>query len=221
MAYVLNLKSYLLGNEPNDANNDGNEENAAEVDTSQPYVKPKLFAFRVIILVALLCATLSVFGLYILTVPFWYGRGSISYWLGENRVNEFNSAAYGVYVNIVLIRLYNVISRGLPFGFSQFFKKIYEWIPIMFKMIGFVIVFVGIVPFMIGLLFDLVVLTPLRVPINQTPLLYHGQDWAFGVLLTKVFFAIIMMTDLPFKESLEHVSKKKEFHNHTFQYYLV
>lgn len=205
VAYVLDLKSYLLGDENNE-NANNNEENAPDDTTSHDYVKPNMFALRLVVMMALLCITLLMFGLYILTVPFWYGRVSISFLFGDKRVNEFNSAAYGVYVNIVFIRIYNVLARGFNFGWSQIFKKVREWIPILIKMIATVIVLIGIIPLMIGFLFDVVILMPLRVPINQTPILYLGQDWAFGVLLTNVFCALTMMTDWRFKESLEHVS---------------
>lgn len=51
----------------------------------------------------------------------------------------------------------------------------------------------GIIPLLFGLLLELVVIIPLRVPIHQTPVLFIWQDWALGVLYTKIACAITMM----------------------------
>lgn len=51
----------------------------------------------------------------------------------------------------------------------------------------------GIIPLLFGLLLELVVIVPLRVPIHQTPVLFIWQDWALGVLYTKIACAITMM----------------------------
>lgn len=51
----------------------------------------------------------------------------------------------------------------------------------------------GVVPLMFGLLLELVVVVPLRVPLNQTPVLFLWQDWALGVLYTKIACALIFM----------------------------
>lgn len=51
----------------------------------------------------------------------------------------------------------------------------------------------GVIPLLFGLLLELVVIVPLRVPIHQTPVLFIWQDWALGVLYTKIACAITMM----------------------------
>lgn len=44
-----------------------------------------------------------------------------------------------------------------------------------------------------GLLLELVVVVPLRVPLEQNPILFIWQDWALGVLYTKIATAVTMM----------------------------
>lgn len=81
----------------------------------------------------------------------------------------------------------------------------------------------GVIPLLLGLLFELVIVAPLRVPLDQTPLFYpwqvllivsqactafylnmsavliyflliwHLQDWALGVLHAKIIAAITLM----------------------------
>ncbi|KAI1285598.1 E3 ubiquitin-protein ligase MARCHF6 [Halotydeus destructor] len=58
---------------------------------------------------------------------------------------------------------------------------------------------------MIGLLFDLVFIVPLRVPQHQTPIFYLWQDWAFGVLHTKVICGIALMADWQLRHDLVEV----------------
>lgn len=57
---------------------------------------------------------------------------------------------------------------------------------------------------MFGLLLELVLVVPLRVPINQTPVLFLWQDWALGVLYTKISIALIMLgPDWQLKRAIE------------------
>ena len=68
----------------------------------------------------------------------------------------------------------------------------------------------GVIPLLIGVLFDVVIIVPIRVPSNQTPIFYLWQDWAFGVLHTKVICGIAMMGEWRLKETLEEVSSKRQ-----------
>lgn len=62
----------------------------------------------------------------------------------------------------------------------------------------------GVVPLLFGLLLELVVVVPLRVPFNQTPVLFLIQDWTLGVLYTKITCALVMMgPDTRLKRAIE------------------
>lgn len=52
---------------------------------------------------------------------------------------------------------------------------------------------IGLVPLLFGVLLEVVVIIPLRVPVYQTPVLFIWQDWALGVLYTKIACAVTMM----------------------------
>ena len=68
-------------------------------------------------------------------------------------------------------------------------------------------------PLLLGLLFELVVVVPLRVPLDQTPVFFPWQDWALGVLHTKIICAITMMgPQWWLKRVIEQVS------GHSFDY---
>ncbi|KAH9529329.1 E3 ubiquitin-protein ligase MARCHF6 [Dermatophagoides farinae] len=216
MAYLLDLKSYLLGDNNNNNNNNGNnndnnndqanEENIDDASShNQMYRKPKLFYIRVTFLLVAFWATLLFFGAFTLTVPVLLGRALINFYFGDIRVNEFNTAACGIYAIVIFLQMISVVVRGISRGWTQIITKVTEWIPILCKLAVAAILLLGVIPLLIGLLFEVVLLLPLRVPLGQTPVFYLYQDWAFGVLLTNVICAITMMTDLQFKETLEQV----------------
>lgn len=65
------------------------------------------------------------------------------------------------------------------------------WQAIKSLFVAFILI--GLVPLLLGLLFELVVVVPLRVPLDQTPVFFPWQDWALGVLHTKIICAVTMM----------------------------
>jgi len=46
---------------------------------------------------------------------------------------------------------------------------------------------------MFGILLEMVVLTPVRVPLNQSPVYFLWQDWALGAMYTKITVALTFM----------------------------
>lgn len=214
MGYLLDLKSYLLGEEIQ-ANEAAEMEQQQQIDhenlDEEPsllssYRKPNFFYTRIILLLIVFWATLLFFGLFTLTVPVLLGRALINYWFGNIRVNEFNTAACGIYAICIFIHVITIMVRNFSRGWAQLVARINEWIPILLKLAIAASLLLGVIPLLIGLLFEVVLLVPLRVPLQQTPIFYLYQDWAFGVLLTNVICAIAMMTDLQFKETLEQVN---------------
>lgn len=208
MAYILDLKSYLLGDntqqQPINDNLDGDQIDQAN-NQNQNYRRSSWFPLRVALLVIAFWITLLIFGAFILTIPVWFGREMIKKAFGDIRVNEINTAACGIYFIISIIEGSEILIRAISRGWTQIVAKITEWIPIVCKLIVAAFL-LGVIPLLIGMLFEVVLLLPFRVPLDQTPVFYLYQDWAFGVLLTNVIYGITMMTDLQFKETLELIS---------------
>lgn len=98
----------------------------------------------------------------------------------------------------------------------------------MFKCIVAFSLLLGVIPLLFGLLLDLVVVVPLRVAVNQSPIFSLSQvffritiqqesikyfnpfellqDWSLGVLYTKIVCGLTMMSpDWWLKHSLEKV----------------
>jgi len=93
----------------------------------------------------------------------------------------------------------------IPRGWGAIALKVKEGLLILTKTMFAGFLLLGVIPLLIGVLFDVVIIIPLRVPLNQSPIFYLWQDWAFGVLHTKVICGIAMMGEWRLKEVLEEI----------------
>ncbi|CAH1107163.1 unnamed protein product [Psylliodes chrysocephalus] len=176
----------------------------------QPYVRPSFFIARLVGLLVSICISLVLSSLIALTVPVWLGRSVMSLWLvgapppapqisattdaqTEVKVHELYTAACGLYLCWLAARAVSLILGWLPQGRAAMIDRLKQWCILGLKTIIASIILLGIIPLLFGLLLELVVIIPLRVPIHQTPILFIWQDWALGVLYTKIACAITMM----------------------------
>lgn len=81
----------------------------------------------------------------------------------------------------------------MPQGRTVIMLKVQEWTLMILKTLVVALLVAGVIPLLLGLLFELVIVAPLRVPLDQTPLFYPWQDWALGVLHAKIIAAITLM----------------------------
>ena len=51
-----------------------------------------------------------------------------------------------------------------------------------------------VVPILIGLLFELLLVVPMRVPMDESPLFLLYQDWALGLLFLKIWTRLVRIT---------------------------
>ncbi|XP_032360103.1 E3 ubiquitin-protein ligase MARCH6 isoform X1 [Etheostoma spectabile] len=162
----------------------------------QPYHRPLRFPFRIVLLIAFMCITLLVASLVCLTLPVFTGRWLMSFWTGSSKIHELYTAACGLYVCWLSIRGVTVLLAWMPQGRTVIARKVQEW-TLMFvqilKTLVVALLVAGVIPLLLGLLFELVIVAPLRVPLDQTPLFYPWQDWALGVLHAKIIAAITLM----------------------------
>ena len=50
---------------------------------------------------------------------------------------------------------------------------------------------VFIIPVLIGLLFELLVIVPMRVPVDESPVFLLYQDWALGLIFLKIWTRLV------------------------------
>ncbi|XP_061445074.1 E3 ubiquitin-protein ligase MARCHF6 [Rhineura floridana] len=217
--YLLDLHSYLLGDQEeneNIANQQPNNQPARNNNAIpvvgeglhaahqailqqggpvgfQPYRRPLKFPLRIFLLIVFMCITLLIASLICLTLPVFAGRWLMSFWTGTAKIHELYTAACGLYVCWLTIRAVTVLVAWMPQGRQVIFQKVKEWSLMIMKTLIVAILLAGVVPLLLGLLFELVIVAPLRVPLDQTPLFYPWQDWALGVLHAKIIAAITLM----------------------------
>ncbi|TSK82184.1 E3 ubiquitin-protein ligase MARCH6 [Bagarius yarrelli] len=222
--YLLDLHSYLLGdqeeneNNANQAanNNNNNQQPRNNVNAIpvvgeglhaahqailqqggpvgfQPYHRPVKFPLRIVLLILFMCVTLLLASLVCLTLPVFAGRWLMSFWTGTAKIHELYTAACGLYVCWLSIRAVTVLLAWMPQGRRVILLKVQEWTLMIIKTLIVAVLLAGVIPLLLGLLFELVIVAPLRVPLDQTPLFYPWQDWALGVLHAKIIAAITLM----------------------------
>ncbi|XWS62930.1 hypothetical protein CRYUN_Cryun06bG0052800 [Craigia yunnanensis] len=54
-------------------------------------------------------------------------------------------------------------------------------------------VWIFIIPVLIGLLFELLVIVPMRVPVDKSPVFLLYQDWALGLIFLKICTRLVML----------------------------
>ncbi|XP_054975646.1 E3 ubiquitin-protein ligase MARCHF6 isoform X2 [Sorex araneus] len=218
--YLLDLHSYLLGDQEeseNSANQQANNNQHARNNNAapavaeglhaahqailqqggpvgfQPYRRPLNFPLRIFLLIVFMCITLLIASLICLTLPVFAGRWLMSFWTGTAKIHELYTAACGLYVCWLTIRAVTVLVAWMPQGRRVILQKVKEWSLMIMKTLIVAVLLAGVVPLLLGLLFELVIVAPLRVPLDQTPLFYPWQDWALGVLHAKIIAAITLM----------------------------
>uniref|UniRef100_A0A8C2CUN9 RING-type E3 ubiquitin transferase n=1 Tax=Cyprinus carpio TaxID=7962 RepID=A0A8C2CUN9_CYPCA len=218
--YLLDLHSYLLGDQEdneNNANQQANNNNQQARNNAipvvgeglhaahqailqqggpvgfQPYHRPMKFPLRIVLLILFMCVTLLLASLVCLTLPVFTGRWLMSFWTGSAKIHELYTAACGLYVCWLSIRAITVLLAWMPQGRRVILLKVQEWTLMIMKTLIVAVLLAGVIPLLLGLLFELVIVAPLRVPLDQTPLFYPWQDWALGVLHAKIIAAITLM----------------------------
>lgn len=220
VAWCLDLKSYLLGDGAQNNDEPGaaaaaNAENvalAAGLGAAhqallqrggptgfQPYVRPKWFAARIGALLAIICLTTVASSLVVLTLPVYVGRKVMNVWPSlllskpVPTVHELYTASAGMYVLWLVARIVATMISWLPKGKMVVLRRITKMSVSTLKAMFAVIWLIGVIPFLFGLLIELVIVVPLRVPLDQTPVIWTWLDWGLGLLYMKISCALLMM----------------------------
>lgn len=99
----------------------------------------------------------------------------------------------GLYLSLLLARGTIMLVTWVRQGWTALGARLKEWAGITAKAVVAVSLLMGLIPLMFGLLLELVVLTPVRVPLHQSPVYFLWQDWALGAMYTKITVALTFM----------------------------
>lgn len=161
----------------------------------EPYTRPKWFPLRLAALLMLVGASLVLASAITLVVPVGLGRKVMAIWLpkASEGVHELYTAACGMYICWAIGR-----GCGLAVGWARGGRRALLTRAAMYARLCLratlaAAALLALIPLLFGLLLELVLVIPLRVPLEQSPVLFMWQDWALGVLYTKIVCALIMM----------------------------
>ncbi|XP_069958511.1 E3 ubiquitin-protein ligase MARCHF6 isoform X2 [Cherax quadricarinatus] len=172
----------------------------------QAYVRPRWFGVRILGLVIMMCISLTAASIMCLTLPVLVGRQCMYLALGDTKVHELYTGACGLYLCLLGIRGITLLASWIMLGWTQVIVRLRQWGIMGTKVLIALVVVAVVVPLMVGVLMELVIVIPLRVPLHQTPILFLWQDWALGVLYTKIMCALVMMgPNWWLKTNLEHI----------------
>ncbi|XP_023333010.1 E3 ubiquitin-protein ligase MARCH6 [Eurytemora carolleeae] len=157
----------------------------------QPYIRPRYFGARISALLSLMVLSWLVISLFTIVVPVWIGRQ-----VGVDKTakdKKRNKLSVHMKEFLLISRAVALFTGWLRQGWTAFGQKMKEWAIIGGKAVLAFILLLDLIPFMFGVLLDLVVLTPVRVPLHQSPIYFLWQDWFLGLMYTKITVALTFM----------------------------
>jgi E3 ubiquitin-protein ligase MARCH6 len=173
----------------------------------QAFVRPACFGARVAGLLGLMVVSWLALALAAMLLPVWLGRQLFSLWVAEgHRVYELYTSATGLYLCLVLAKGGLMLASWIRQGWTALGHRLREWAKLAGKAVVAVSLLMGLIPLLFGLLLELVVLTPVRVPLHQSPVYFLWQDWALGAMYTKITVALTFMgPEWWLKEAIEQL----------------
>mmetsp|Transcript_21415 Transcript_21415/g.31833 ORF Transcript_21415/g.31833 Transcript_21415/m.31833 type:complete len:987 (-) Transcript_21415:81-3041(-) len=77
-------------------------------------------------------------------------------------------------------------------GFLEGVMFAVKWISWVCRYIFLGLFIMGILPLLAGILFDLTIVIPLRIPLDESPRIFLERDWMLGIILIKVWFQLLL-----------------------------
>ena len=99
------------------------------------------------------------------------GRTSLGL-IGLINAPEMYTASIGLYITWITIKLFITLYSYATQGAMSFIRKLILWMFLILKCLFIGSVLFVIIPFLMGHLIELVILSPIRVPVNKFPVYY-------------------------------------------------
>jgi len=175
-----------------------------------PYKRPTYFILRLLVLLLAMCVTLFVASVAGYLIPVALGRACLNYVMtlyGTNvKIHELYTAACGLYLMWLTLRFATLLYTWVPRGAGVILVRLGDAALFAGKTLLLASIFLILIPLLLGSLFQLVIVIPVRVPLTQTPLFNPWQDWALGILHMKITCALALMgPNWWLKASLERI----------------
>ncbi|OVA15638.1 zinc finger protein [Macleaya cordata] len=160
------------------------------------------FVLRIVLLLVLAWMTLLLFNSSLIVVPISLGRAlfnsipllPITHGIKCNDLYAFIIGSYAIWTFLAGARYF---MEHVKAGRAQIlFGQIWKWFGIVLKSSALLSVWILVIPVLIGLLFELLVIVPMRVPVDESPVFLLYQDWALGLIFLKIWTRLVMLDQM-------------------------
>ncbi|KAI3916003.1 hypothetical protein MKW98_004444 [Papaver atlanticum] len=176
-----------------------NSDVAEEYDSDEQADPVYGFVLRIVLLLVLAWMSLLLFNSALIVVPISLGRTlfnaiprlPITHGI---KCNDLYAFIIGSYVIWTLLAGARYCIEHVKTGRAKILlTQILKWGSIGLKSSALLSIWIFIIPVMIGLLFELVVIVPMRVPVDESPVFLLYQDWALGLIFLKIWTRLVML----------------------------
>ncbi|KAF5202876.1 E3 ubiquitin-protein ligase march6 [Thalictrum thalictroides] len=172
---------------------------AEEYDLDEQVDSEYGFVLRIVLLLVLAWMTLLLSNAALVIVPISLGRAlfnsiprlPITHGIKCNDLYAFIVGIYTIWTSLAGARYFvdQIRTRRAQILVNQMCK----WSSIVFKCSALLSIWIFVIPVLIGLLFELLVIVPMRVPVDESPVFLLYQDWALGLIFLKIWTRLVML----------------------------
>ncbi|KAJ4716284.1 E3 ubiquitin-protein ligase MARCH6 [Melia azedarach] len=176
-------------------NSDVSEDYDGDVQSDSEYG----FVLRIVLLLVIAWMTLLVINSGLIVIPISLGRAlfnaipllPITHGIKCNDLYAFIIGSYVIWTAVAGARycIEHVRSKRATVLLNQ----IWKWCGIVIKSSALLAIWIFVIPVLIGLLFELLVIVPMRVPVDESPVFLLYQDWALGLIFLKIWTRLVML----------------------------
>ncbi|KAJ6692505.1 ZINC FINGER RING-CH-TYPE ZINC FINGER RING/FYVE/PHD-TYPE-RELATED [Salix purpurea] len=160
------------------------------------------FVLRIVLLLVVAWMTLLMFNSSLIVVPISLGRAlfnaipllPITHGIKCNDLYAFVIGSYVIWTALAGARY--SIEQIRTKRAAVLFSQIWKWCSIVLKSSALLSIWIFVIPVLIGLLFELLVIVPMRVPVDESPVFLLYQDWALGLIFLKIWTRLVMLDQM-------------------------
>ncbi|GJZ15969.1 probable E3 ubiquitin ligase SUD1 isoform X2 [Tanacetum coccineum] len=181
---------------------DMNETGHAEADGDEQSDSESGFVLSIVLLLLAAWMTLLIFNSALIVVPISLGRAlfnalpllPITHGMKGNDLYAFIIGSY--IISTMLAGARYSIDQIRTERATVLLGQIWKWCSIVVKSSLLLSIWIFVIPVLIGLLFELLIIVPMRVPVDESPVFLLYQDWAFGLIFLKIWTQLVMLDQL-------------------------
>ncbi|GAA0163321.1 ubiquitin-protein ligase [Lithospermum erythrorhizon] len=157
------------------------------------------FVIRIVLLLVVSWMTLLMFNCALVVVPVSLGRTlfnvipflPLTHGIKCNDLYAFVIGSYVIWTIVAGVRycIEHIKTRQV----KVLVKEILKWGAIVLKSSVLLSIWILVIPVLIGLLFELLVIVPMRVRVDESPVFLLYQDWALGLIFLKIWTRLVML----------------------------